>query len=321
MTQPSKLYENGVLIRLRAPGWSATIADPRIKEIAAASTGADTHALTGSKYIIPRNLIKDIKSPVDRARRAISSVSIPWSANRVDDRGNRKEDGMWLCPSSELPDLEVILRNCRQDREAALRSFLADYENIIAERRVTLGTLFNDFDYPEKDWIKEKFSWDVDIVPLWSLADVEDDLRLKLPAAWAEEQIEHARKEEAKRIAYAVASVAHEAVDFVEDTASKLNEYQPNDEDGRKGNTFKNKTLYKNVTRLRERMEKVNVMLGDDALHDTISALQAVESTLGGTDPGELRTNPETRKALADALTTAAEKARPATDRLGDLLG
>jgi hypothetical protein len=318
---PRKLYDNGVLIRLRAPGWSATKAYRRIREAACSATGANITSVSGSKYLIPRHYLKGIKAPVDEARRAIADVSIPWSANKSDDRGNRKEDAMWLCPTMRLPDLEKKLRACRQGREDALKDLVRNYPTILAEMRVSLGSLHDDDDYPTVEELQAKFSWDVDITPLWSLANVENDLRLKLPAAWAEEQVEHARREEGKRIANAVAMVAQEAVDFVEETASKLKEYNPSDDDGRKGNTFKNKTLFKNVTRLREKLEQVNVMLEDDAIRDTVDALKSVESTLDGLDPAEIRKSEETRKAVAKALEDASAKARPATDRLGDLLG
>ena len=49
-----KLYDNGVLIRLKAPGWSGAKSDPRIREIIVNETGASSDAVSGSKLIVPR---------------------------------------------------------------------------------------------------------------------------------------------------------------------------------------------------------------------------------------------------------------------------
>lgn len=344
-----QLYDNGMLVRLRAPGWQGVKTDPRIKAIVCKETGADESAVTGSKIIVPRTLIKEIKSPVEVARFHLKEVAVPWSANKSDLSGNRKEDGFWLVYQKDLPALEVIFRDCRTAREKAIRKFLRMYDDVIAERRVSLGSLFSQDDYPTKNWLKERFSWTVEVKPLWDLADVEKDLRLKLPASWSAEQVQLARLDEAKRIGNAVAAAANEVVTFVTDTTTKLRDYDPDSmtvecseclfpphhfpdpnckkckgtgvtEDKRKGNTFRDKTLFANVPKLRERIERLNEMLGDDALVDSVKSLTDLEKLLNSTDGKEIRENGKLREKVAEGLDDAAQKAAPATDRIAELM-
>ena len=341
-----KLYDNGVLIRLKAPGWSGAKSDPRIREIIVNETGASSDAVSGSKLIVPRAVLKGIKAPVEKARWHLKEVAVPWSSNRTDLKGNRKEDGQWLVYQADLPALEEIFRGAREEREKALKSFLNSFDDIIASRRVTLGTLFDQGDYPTREWLEEKFSWTVEITPLWSLANVEKDLRMKLPQSWADEQVKIARREESKRISNAVADVANDVVKFIGDTVDKLDKYNPDAtiacgkcdplkidlsckkcsgsgrvKDGRAGVAFKDKTIYQNVPKMRERMTRLNEMFADKALSDTVDALVKVEELLEGTSGDDLRKDDKFRKDVAKTMSEAVEKAMPATDRLGELMG
>mgnify|MGYP003636595310 FL=1 len=323
-----KLYDNGVLIRLKAPGWSGDKSDPRIREIIVNETGASSDAVSGSKLIVPRAVLKGIKAPVEKARWHLKEVAVPWSSNRTDLKGNRKEDGQWLVYQADLPALEEIFRGAREEREKALKSFLNSYDDIIASRRVTLGTLFDQEDYPTRDWLADKFSWTVEITPLWSLANVEKDLRMKLPQSWADEQVKIARREESKRISNAVADVANDVVEFIGDTIDKLNGYNPDAtkpcpscaelnfvdlscekchgsgqvKDGRGGATFRDKTIYQNIPKMRERMTRLNEMFADEALSDTVDALVKVEELLEGTSGDDLRKDDKFRKDVAKTV-------------------
>jgi hypothetical protein len=349
MSKPSerqrKLYDNALLISLRAPGYSGRKTDDRIQKAAADHLGIMPGDLSGSKVLVPAHYLKQITAPVAVARFNLKRLGVPWTSNKSDLRGNRKEDGKWLVYTGSLPELEKVLSECKAAREKAVKYFLDRYDDVIAAQMVSLGPLFRQEDYLTRDELQDRFSWTVEITPLWSLANVEDDLRLKLPASWAEDQVKVARQEEGKRISNAVAAAAGEVVAFVTETVEKLRSYDPDAmlkdctdcdprmpskkckkcegtgqvEDKRVGNTFRDKTLYKSVPALRERLTYLNEMLGDKALSETIESLAGVEDLLDGTTGDQVRKDKATRDSVADAMEGVAETVRPATDRIGEL--
>lgn len=318
-----KLYEGGVLISLRATQPSATKVAQQGKDAIVNATGAKRELVSASKRIIPAEIMREIKAPVDAARRLIIEKGVPWSSNKTDRRGNRKEDGKWLIPIEELPDMEQVLRKLRQQREEGKRKFRDAYPTIIAEARLKLGTLFNEEDFPPVGEMMERFTWVIDIQPLHSLAHVEQDLRMKLPASWAQEQVEIAVREENKRIANAISTAAREMVDFAEDTVDKLRSHDTTTDDKRAGQTFKEKPLRRNIARVRERMSSLNTMLDDDALNEVVNSLDGLIGRLEGAEVGSIQhdANGQVREDLAKELEEIADKARPALDRMSDLMG
>ena len=346
-----RLYDNALRVSLNAPGYSGRMADSRIQQAAADHLGIAPDDLSGSKVLVPAHYLKAISQPVSVARFHLREIGVPWSSSKSDLKGNKKQGGDYLVYNGDFPKLEPIFRKCKSDREAAVRYFLDRYDDVIAAQRVSLGPLFREEDYLSRSELEERFSWTVEITPLWSMSNVEDDLRLKLPTSWAEEQVKVAKLEEAKRISNAVAAVANEVAMFMTGTEKKpgiltrLNDYDPSamlkdcpacegyDEpdcekcdgtgkvtDKRVGNTFRDKTLYDSLPELRERISDLNNMLGDDALDATVNALSDVEKLLDGTTPEEIRNDEDTREDIAEALGQALESAAPVTDRIAELM-
>ena len=130
------LYDNAVLVSLRAPGASGIRSDERIRVAAATHLGIDPKGMTGAKVVIPKEWLKPITNPVSTFRFHLREVGVPWSSNNAAEK-SRKEDGKWLVYQKDLPELETVARQCRMDREVGVQELVANIDDIKAELKVT----------------------------------------------------------------------------------------------------------------------------------------------------------------------------------------
>jgi hypothetical protein len=291
-----------------------------------------------------------MKSPVDKLRGWLRIHGIPWSVTASDGQGQRKKGSEWVVYNKYLTEFEVVARECRQEREAALKNLRVHWDDMIAQQRFDLGTLFDEELFPTADWVVGKYLWEIEITPLYDIEGVEKRLFLSLPREWAEEQVKAARRMETMRISNAIASAASEVVDFVGETVKKLSDYNPKDgvkpcpkcitktktvpdadckkckgtgevKDGRVKNVFRDKTLFDNVPKLTQRMREMHDMLGDDALQASIDALVEVEKLLNQTSGEEIRASKPKRREVSKKLREVQKAVAPATDRLSEMMG
>ena len=317
-------FDNAILIRLRSgqPGW---VKSSRAgQEILAKEAGAKASV---SVKLLPASMVSALNKPKNEADRIIKAAGVPWTLNKVDNRGNRKEDAWQCVDASNIPQVERRVRQCRQMREEAIGELVKRLPAFKAEARREQGPLFDESHWPEPEQVSDMFFWEVDIMPLMSLPDIEADLRLKLPKEWAEEQIQKTREDYGKRAAYAIASVAEEvAKDFLdkkEGYVGKLRSHSTSTEDGRKGVKFREAPFRQKVETMRDRLANVNSMFKDEALGEVITKLDDIVRELNGIPKNALQHDESgaVRNKIANKLEDAANSAKPAQDRLADLLG
>lgn len=317
------LYERAVLIRLRATQKTWTVQSAEARQAIASQTGADIDSVTGGKKLLPPSVMRQVRRPVELARKALRENGVPWSASRGDAEGLRKEDGWWLVHVNVLPELEAIFRECRQMREQGEMALWKRYDRLVVGARMKLGTLFREEDFPPLDEVKKMFTWNVDIQPLFAMENVANDLRVRLPSSWADEQIQQARDDERRKLANAVAAAAAEVMDFAEKTVVKLRDHDLGTEDKRSGQSFKEGPLRRNIAGLAERMKVLDDMLEDPALSKVTQGLDGLVSKLDTLSKGALQHDEDgsLREEVAKDLDDVVESARPAMDRLATLFG
>ena len=345
--RPIRPFENAVLVSVVACGYTGHVTSEEIKKEVSKHFGADIASVTGGKKLVPDHLMRPMASCARNIRTWLRNNAIPWSVNKSKRDDKRKEDGRWLLFNKQLPEFRQIILQNKEMKEEGERILKESWLGMIAERCNTLGTLFHEEEYPAIEWVLDRFSLDVDIVPVYKIDHIENDLRLRLPREWADHQIETARQLENKRVSNAIGAAAAEVIDAVENTIKKLTEYDPRKgvkkcskcqakptkkadckkcqgtgevKDGRVGNIFRDKTLFTNIPILTERVRNLHEMLGDDALRASVDALVDVEKFLKTTDGKDIRNNKAKRTQVAEQLDKVREAVQPATERFSQMM-
>jgi hypothetical protein len=265
------LAERALLASLSIREWRGRRRDREVTESVAREHGADRAVGCYTKALVPRTFLAAIAKVRTEARTAHCLLTLPWC-----------DDGYRILPSDLHLDYMERFRAFRARFHDAVSSFLAAYDDAKAAARASLGSLYNDRDYPSSTRLREAFELEVKLQPLpdagdWRLdlpAPTVERLRLDLEARLADAQ-RHAMGDLYRRLAAVVSRMA-----------STLTEPDKR---------FRN-SLVRNVSELCHLLPSLN--LARD--RDLASLTHEIEHRLAALDPALLRLDPATRQSAAD---------------------
>ena len=139
------IFDRACLIQLSTPCWTGSKQlQPSVMEQV-----GDSDWVKGRKVLIDPETLSPIKAAVSKARTFLKKVALPFPIN-----------GLTLVSKEALSRLELGLRDIQYEYNAAVESFLADYETARLKARNALGDLFDEADYPAIDDIRKKFGFE-----------------------------------------------------------------------------------------------------------------------------------------------------------------
>jgi len=263
------LSDKAMMVSLSISSWQARMLDRKATKETNKNNGAADDAGRYNKLLVQKESIQKINKIVNSARTFHYENTLPW------------KKGVDLLPAENYFDYMSGLRRIKTDFYNEVKEFLKNYDALVAVQAARLGKLFNISDYPSKEEIELKFSFDVEIFPTVD----PNDFRVKL----SEQEVESIREEiETRQNEYLMSATKDlwkRLYDVIQNLMLKMKEKKP---------VFRN-TLVSNVFDLVQLLPKLNVT------NDTELAKFANEAfeKLALLNPDTLRANPKQRKQTA----------------------
>jgi len=298
--------DNIILVRLRFTTPKASVKDDLLSEQVCKQVGADGRSMRVNKDLIK---INDVLSYRRKGRRILRERGVPWSPTRTDEHGNKKEDAWYALAGVEIDDVSEQLLTLKEKYMEAAADLRDQYQTKVIDDAIErLGSSYNPEDYPSAQEFYEQFSWETEVMMLSEMKDIEKDFRLKLPAKMAEEQVALALRKEKQRVQNCIAEVFARTEQLILGSENNpgpvpsLRDYNPDAKDKRKGNTFRNKSIYAKIDAHREFVEGVNSYAEDAGLAKMVKAIDVFATKIRPSDPEQIRTSPIVRNKVIAGL-------------------
>ena len=268
----ANLTEKAMLVKLSICKWSARKYDRKVSKEVADQYGTDQDRGRYNKVLIAQEAIKAIGQAEGAARTFHYEQTLPW-----------KDDGARILPAANFSHYSAEMRKFKAEFQNQVMAFLGNYPDLVSDARVQLTGLFDAADYPDREKIQSKFSFEVEVDPLPTGADFRVDLqagevdRIKADIT--------ARLELAQRDA--MADCFNRLHDVVRKAAEKLTD---------KTAIFRD-SLITNIQDLVDLLPRLN-LTGDPRLE---TLRQEVADKLLGYEPDHLRKNAFARQETANA--------------------
>lgn len=280
------IQSTAMLFTLNIKQWSGKATDKRAAQQVTSDNGARQDAAKVSKVLVFSQLIDDYKKAANEARQDFYKLSLPWM-----------DDGRRLGSAKSYQKIMTKMAQHQATCEKIAAKIAVEYPTMIDESRVSLGTLFNESDYPAD--VTAKYSFDFRVEPIPSVDDIRVGLgegeRAKI-AAELKAQIEAAGMN-AKRDIY------ERAADCVKRIAEALPKFDPK-ASGKERGTFRD-SIIGNVAELIEGLDGLNFD-NDQSVTELGNRLRELTKH----EPEALRENPiiraETAQTARDILETMA---------------
>jgi len=154
------LNERAMLVHLLIRQWTGQKFDKKATEVVATHTGAKEAAGRYYKKLIRSTPLHAYSLNADRARFLNYKLTLPWL-----DGGTR------ILPSSMYLDYMKRMREHRELAQQHAAEFVADYPEARRRAREELGDLYQSKQYPDPRTMEDRFSFDVNILPIPAASD------------------------------------------------------------------------------------------------------------------------------------------------------
>lgn len=286
----TKLNERTVLTTLHIGAWGGKSVDPEVTEEVEESHKAEhRNSGTYSKKLIAPKFLRDVGSKVSVARRTHRILTLPW------------DDSARILSTTGYLHYTEQMRLQRLGMEAAVANFIQGYPEYIKEAKVRLGTMFSADDYPEKDTLRKKFMYDVEIRPVPTAGDFRAELSDSSIKAITKD-IE-ARSND--RLKAATADVFERIFDGVSKMAERLKAFVPAIGEEKAEGVFRDSLVW-NLAELADLLPSLNI--SEDKRLDDLQ--KQLKEQLTANSPELLRDDEKLRRQTAEKAEKLAAKVK-----------
>ena len=163
------ISSSALCVELNISVWPATKVDKDITESVNAKASAVRDASQTKKNLFAgTGARKEIEKFAARARKYHNEHTLPWA-----DKGER------LLPTKLVMEYLSTIKNYENTFNSMCISFFADYDRLVAEAPLHLGSMYKASDYPSLEEVKGKFGFRRSVNPL----PESGDFRLDIPSA------------------------------------------------------------------------------------------------------------------------------------------
>lgn len=149
------LAERAMLVSLKVRRWTARRSDADVTAEVAQAHGSETSWGNFTKRLVAKEALAEITRLEREARSFHWSQTLPWT-----------DEGQRILPAAVYMAYAERMRDFRAQFDAAVATFVADYQRHVEDARVRLNGMFRAKDYPDASEIQERFSLDVAVVPM-----------------------------------------------------------------------------------------------------------------------------------------------------------
>lgn len=278
MTTAIDLTSRAMLASLTIRMWSAKKHDKKVSKEVSEQHNSDETMGKFNKVLVAKTALEEIQKIASAARTEFYTLTLPW-----------QDDGSRVLTSTGYLSLSEKMKDFQLKFEDARDVFASLYRVHVSNSRQSLGSLFNENDYPSDAELYGKFDFSFRINPLPNA----DDFRVHMSASEANvirERIERCQQEATDR---AMQDVWDRMKTVVSKAADKLKAYKVT-KDGIE-NIFRD-SLIDNIRELLDIVPALN--LTNDA---SVKAFADDMRVLCAYDAETLRENEHTRIQVAKA--------------------
>lgn len=259
------ISSSAVLVELNISVWPASKIDREVTDMVNNSANAVTGAAQTKKNLFAgTSLRKDIEKFAARVRLYHNLHTMPWA-----DKGER------LLPTKLFLDYKQAMNVYETQFNAMCEQFFNNYNNLVAEAPLHLGSLFKAEDYPSVEEVKEKFAFRFGMKPLPEAGD----FRLDIPAADMSQLRTQYEQQYQEKLAEAMRTPWQRLYDLLKNMSEKLAD---DDSDTKKRY---HDSLVTNATDLCDLLGKLNITNDPDLE----KARRALETAMVGIDIEDIK--------------------------------
>lgn len=237
------LEERALLVKLSINQWSARKTDKEVTREVAESKMASADSGHFRKQLLGKEALKRVNQISGAARSAHYTLTLPWN-----------DDGSRIITTEGYQHYAKVMRDFRVAMMEAVDEFLENYEEYVKLAKTRLGKMFNAEDYPSKDFIRTKFSFDVEQFHV----PVSRDFRAKVSNAEAKVIVADIERRTKARLEQAMKDVWERVADVTKKMAERLEEYVPREGLRDAEGVFRD-SLVDNVKELAELLPSLNI--------------------------------------------------------------
>jgi len=316
----TNLASKGVLVRLAITKWSGVKTSKQVAEKIALDNGIPIGRVRGVLEVLGKDNVRKTRNPANEARTFLNTHTSPF-----DDIGWR------FLPSDKIEFVKERLEGFKQDFKDGVKEILEDYTRIRKLAEEELADLWDDSYFPNKDEVEDLFKWEGDP---WLITSIEDASAIhslrnsnalenydKLSDQVLEEIEQGILKRHEKAMKLIDKDVQEKLGTQLDNFIEKVESFNPDPEDGRKGNTLRKNTLDKLVKEGQAIKKNLTGNPDNDVIAEAVADLVKLvgdfDSFKG--DTGEAK---QTRKKVVAKAKEAKKKITKVQGSvLGDLLG
>jgi len=272
------ISSSAMLVELNISVWTGRKFDKGVSQEIDTAKHTTTRAGNYSKRLFADEPIFDaIQKYTGNARTYHYHATMPWS-----------DSGLRLLTTAMFFDYQREITAMEQEFNTLVEQFITNYDKLVIQAQMKLGTLFNADDYPPVEMIREKFKFSVKFAPVPEVGDWRVNVGQEAEAILKESYANYYQSN--LESAYAdVWERTHEALARMSEKLS-----------GDKKQIFRD-TLVSNVMDMVDLLEKFNVT-SDPKMR---AAKHKLESVMLGITPDALREDDHLRldvKGKVDSL-------------------
>jgi len=236
----TNLASKGVLVRLSITKWSGVKTSKQVAEKIAQDNRIAIRRVRGVLEVLGKENVSKTRNPANEARTYLNTHTSPF-----DDVGWR------FLPSDKIEEVKVKLEDFKARFKTGVKEILDDYTRIRKLSKKELGDLWDDSYFPSKDEIEDKFLWEGDP---WLITAIEDAKAISslrnsldnyddLSEQILEEIEQGVLKKHEKAMKLIDKDVQKKLATQLDQFIEKVESFNPDPKDGRKGNSLRQNTL------------------------------------------------------------------------------
>lgn len=173
------LSTSAILVELNVRSWSGRKLDRKVSDEVNKTKGANKDACRANKNLFAgSDKLEKINNFVASARMEYYRMTLPWSTS-----------GTRLLPFKQFFEFTEWANRTKLEFEDIVDSFLTEYTTLISAQAFRLGTMFDSKEYPSRDELALKFSFNHVLIPMPEAGDfridAEEDLKKQLEEQYA----------------------------------------------------------------------------------------------------------------------------------------
>lgn len=278
------ISSSAVLVELNVSVWGASKVDRDATDDVNINKGAARDAAKVYKNLTAgTSLRKEISDYAAKIRQYHNRQTLPWT-----------HKGARLLPTSNVLEYKQQMNVMEHHFNSLLTKFCVEYPNIVSSAQNYLGTMFNPYDYPTLEEVKEKFGYKLVFSPLPEAGDFRLDVAAEelqeLSRSYEadyQDRLERAMREPWKRLHEELTHLSEKLTDAKEGTDETKKRYHD--------------SLVTNAQALCGLLTKLNIT-NDPKLEQ---ARRELELTMLGVSIDGIKESPEVRssvKSKVDAI-------------------